>query len=202
MKTKFDRAVAEQVQVDLLEWGWELGCEIWTPAGSYRRGKEEIGDLELVYVPRFMPGFDRDLFGSNLDVNLADLVLKKMMAAGRLVPRKTIRGNETMGGKNKLMRHTVTQLPVDFFATTKRNYWNYLVCRTGGEANNIAICQAAKKRGMKWRPYEDGFDLADGTRLHCENEEAVFAAVGLPWKVPREREGNRECGVRTGEKRI
>jgi len=185
-KTRFGREVAQEVFHDLQTWNWNDCCVLWKPAGSFRRGKVEIGDLEIVYVPRWAQG-SVDLFGAGEMENQAESMLESMWKAQVFEVRLTKKGTRVWGEKNKLAVHNATGLPVDFFATTEKNFWNYLVCRTGGKKNNIEICEAARRRGMKWRPYEDGFDLADGTRLHCETEQAVFAAVGLPWKEPWER---------------
>ena len=56
-------------------------------------------------------------------------------------------GAEAWGPKNKLAVHVESGIPVDLFATSAESWWNYLVCRTGPAASNIAIAQAALAGG-------------------------------------------------------
>lgn len=58
----------------------------------------------------------------------------------------------TWGDKNKLAIHIPSGIHVDFFATTERAWHNYLVCRTGGAENNIAISTAAQKKAGNGTP--------------------------------------------------
>jgi len=90
------------------------------------------------------------------------------------------------GRKNKLMLHRATGLPVDLFAATEDNWWNYLVCRTGPADSNMRICTAAQSKGWKWNPYGAGFSR-DGKVVAMTSEQEVFAFVGLPYTNPEHR---------------
>ncbi|MGN6643580.1 MAG: hypothetical protein ACTHKU_11340, partial [Verrucomicrobiota bacterium] len=85
-----------------------------------------------------------------------------------------------------LMRHKETGLPVDLFAATPENWFNYLVCRTGPADSNTRICMAAQARGWKWNPYGVGFSRGDEIQA-VASEEEVFAFVGLPFEKPEGR---------------
>ena len=161
-------------------------CEKLVVAGSLRRRKPDVGDVEILYIGKTEVRQDpADMFAS-ITVNLADEVTAALEKSGVLERRKNVNGSEMYGPKNKLMRHLATGLPVDLFAATVENWHNYLVCRTGPADSNTRICMAAQERGWKWNPYGAGFSR-DGEIRPMTSEEEVFAFVGLPYAQPEER---------------
>jgi len=174
-------AVAEELRAILAPF-----CHRIVVAGSLRRGRPEVGDVELVYVSRSekrqLPG---DMFEWR-DVALADVEIATMQAVGLLDRRLNVRGAVTYGPKNKLMLHRPTGMPVDLFATTEEAWWNYLVCRTGPAESNVRICEAAIRKGWHWNPYSVGFTTPAGVR-RADSEQDVFDLVGLPYLKPEDR---------------
>jgi len=54
-------------------------------AGSLRRRKELVGDVEILYVPKFVPGSAVvDMFAPAEPVNAVDATLERLLAEGRL----------------------------------------------------------------------------------------------------------------------
>lgn len=175
--------VANQI-VELLA-GFVDRAEI---AGSIRREKPMVGDIEILYIPILAVRADpEDLFGDTKPVNLADKAIAAMEHAQILQRRLSSVGHEAYGEKNKLMRHVKSGIPVDLFATSEAAWYNYLVCRTGGADSNVAICTAAIARGEKWNPYGPGFTRNNGIKTRMTSEEAVFKYVGLPCLPPSQR---------------
>lgn len=161
-------------------------CQRLIVAGSLRRRKPDVGDVEILYIPIFQTR-PLDLISSHT-VSLADEEITRMLADGTLAHRLSKTGGTAWGDKNKLATHR-SGLPVDLFATTEDSWWNYLVCRTGPAASNTRIASIAQQRGYTWNPYGKGFTCrADGSVTAMESEEAVFAFVGLPYKIPSERD--------------
>ena len=111
--------------------------------------------------------------------------------SGWLAKRLNAAGQETWGAENKHAVGTATGIPVDFFLTAHKHWFNTLVCKTGSAENNIRIAAAAQARGWKWNPTGSGFSRqrGDGTTEfeHIESEEHVFAWLGWPYKRPEER---------------
>jgi DNA polymerase/3'-5' exonuclease PolX len=155
-------------------------------AGSMRRGKRMVGDVEILYIPRMVEAPDPADFFSVVQVNLADAVIAGWEKLGILDRRLNKNGSETFGPQNKLMRHVATGIPVDLFAATADNWWNYLVCRTGPARINILIASAAQNRGWTWNPYGKGFSRA-GDIHTVGSEREVFEFVGLKYLEPHER---------------
>jgi len=159
-----------------------------TTAGSLRRLKPDVGDIEIVYVPKIGPVKGDTLFGSV--GSLVDEQLARWLAEGVIQKRPNANGGFAWGEKNKLAIHAASGIPVDFFATTKEAWFNYLVCRTGGKNNNQEIAMAAQKLGLKWNPYGIGFSKVSGlgqNTIGVCSEEEVFKTVGLPYRPPWER---------------
>jgi len=186
-KTKFPREQAMEVAAALCNCLKPI-TERLIVAGSLRRRKAEVGDIEVLYIPRVIQAQDpNELLPKLVTVNLVDEWLKVVLAAGVLVKRQTKTGAEPWGAKNKLAVHVNSGIPVDFFSATDANWFNYLVCRTGSADNNLAICNAAMAKGWKWNPYGVGFTNDRGEIVPVTSEREVFEFVGLPYKEPWER---------------
>lgn len=184
-KPRFPNAVGMKVAAELCA-ALKPVCERLIVAGSLRRRKPTVGDVEILYIGKTEVRQDpADMFAS-ITANLADEVISELEKSGVLERRKNVNGSEMYGSKNKLMRHRASGLPVDLFAATPENWWNYLVCRTGPADSNTRICMAAQDRGWKWNPYGAGFSR-DGETRAMESEDEVFAFVGLPYAQPDER---------------
>lgn len=161
-------------------------------AGSLRRRKPMVGDVEILYIPKLEPLKEfrqGDLLGGEFaqpinQTNMADLAINALIARGVLDQRRNSLGSIVWGEKNKLARHIASGIPVDLFAATQANWFNYLVCRTGGAENNVQVCNAAIRKGWKWNPYGEGFTDGEGNVIPVKSEEDVFRLVGLPYLQP------------------
>jgi DNA polymerase (family 10) len=183
-KPKFPRQAAIEVARQLHAW---LGpsCDRVIFAGSLRRRKQFVGDIEILYIPKFETAPD-GLFDTK-QLNLSDQAIDRLLSIGAIQKRPNTLGHDSWGQKNKLALHTETGIPIDLFAATARNWWNYLVCRTGGAENNVRIAAAAQSKGWKWHPYNAGFTDQHGNLVSVTSEEDVFRHVGLPYLQPWER---------------
>ena len=151
-------------------------CERIAIAGSIRRWKPDVGDIELLCVPRYVVGVDQ------LDREIGALALQ-----GILKLRLNKLGRRVYGPLNKLMVHVPSGIGVDVFSTTEECWPVALVVRTGGKGTNQEIATRALERGMSFHSYGRGFTQADGSELICRSEADVFRAVGLAYKEPCER---------------
>ena len=158
-------------------------------AGSLRRLKADVGDIEMVYVPRVVAKPDPgDLLGNPVATNLFDEQLAAWLRAGVITRRVGEKGGTAWGPANKLAVWTATGIGLDFFAANRRNFWTLLVCRTGSLESNTRICMAANDRGLTWDPYAGFRDRLTKELLFVpESERAVFEHVRLPYLKPEER---------------
>jgi len=170
VKLEKARAIAEELKELLAP-----ACERVTIAGSTRRRKPDVGDLELLCIPKF-----------NGVVELLDQKLKWLIGTHVLEYRPNSKGSIVYGPKNKLLRHVDSGIGIDIFSTTAECWPVALVVRTGPKESNIAIAMAAQKQGWRLKAYGAGFDTPEGL-IRCESERDVFELVGLPYKKPWER---------------
>jgi len=194
-KTKYPRRMALDVAREMIA-AIKPACHELVIAGSLRRRNAEVGDVEVLYIPKVVEIADpEDFFGRKIKANAVDLELDKLLAADSICRRPKSNGQTTWGDANKLSVHLASGVPVDFFAASHENWWNLLVCRTGGMESNISIATAAKERGWQWCPYGPGFrsEAPSGkgpewsTWKVVKSEREVFEFVDLKYKEPWER---------------
>lgn len=184
-KTKWPRAAALDVARELCG-RLKPHCETLIVAGSLRRRKPLVGDVEILYISRIEQR-PRDLFTTQ-PFALADDEISRMLDDGTLTQRQSRIGGVAWGDLNKLAVHR-GGIPVDLFRTTAESWHNYLVCRTGPAESNTRIATAAQALGYRWNPYGPGYThLATGTITPMNSEAAVFEFVGLPYAAPWERD--------------
>jgi DNA polymerase (family 10) len=140
------------------------GIEAITPAGSLRRGRETIGDLDLLVT------------GSN-----AAAALDRMAANPRV--------HEVLGrGPNKTSVKLGREgLQVDVRALEHANFGAAMQYFTGSKEHSVALRQRAIRMGLKLSEY-GLFRADDDTRIAGETEEGVYQALGLDWIPPELRE--------------
>jgi DNA polymerase (family 10) len=135
-------------------------------AGSYRRGRETVGDLDLL-VATTDP---REVLVS--------------FAALPQVERVLLRGDTKCSV-------VVDGLQVDCRAVAPEQFgaaWQYF---TGSQNHNIRLRGMALRLGLTLNEY-GVFRNDDGTRVAGETEEDVYACLGLHWIPPELREDRGE----------
>jgi DNA polymerase/3'-5' exonuclease PolX len=159
------------------------GCERIEIAGSIRRRKAMVGDVELVCIPRFVEGPRVDLFQPPPMVSVLDDRLAVLEQAGRLVAHPTSPAN---GDRYKKRVATRSGMQVDLFIVRPPAEWGPIFAiRTGPADYSAAAVTALRARGMRC---EDGAVWRGSERIPCPEEADFFAAVG--WElVPPERRG-------------
>jgi len=137
-----------------------------TYAGSLRRGRPTVGDLDILVAADDAPAVVR------------------AFTTLPLVARVESAGDE----KASILLHNGTQ--ADLIAVPPALWGSALQHFTGSKAHNIRFRELALARGLSFS--EHGFRRADGIVLTCATEEEVYAAVDLPWIPPELREGEGE----------
>jgi len=171
MQLEKAKAIAEKIKALLAP-----SCERITVAGSIRRQKPDVGDIELLVIPRYVAGAD-----------MLDAKIQTLIQLDVLDYRLNKWGSRVYGPKNKLLRHVESGIGVDIFSTTAECWPVALVVRTGGKISNMEIATRALERGLRFHAYGRGFTRADGSELICQSEADVFRAVGLAYREPWER---------------
>jgi DNA polymerase (family X) len=166
-------AVAAQYAEPLAEHLRKVkGVDRVVVAGSYRRMKETVGDIDILVIAgdsgpvmQHFTGYDEVAEVLSSGPTRASVVLKN----GLQVDLRVV-GAECFGAA------------LHYF--------------TGSKPHNIHIRKLAQEKGIKVNEY--GVFRGE-KRIAGETEESVFAAVGLPWVAPELREDRGEIeAARTG----
>jgi DNA polymerase (family X) len=86
---------------------------------------------------------------------------------------------------------THSGMKVDLRVVAPDQFGNVLQHFTGAKAHNVALREAAVRRGLHVSEYGI-LDDATGETLRCATEEAVYERLGLAWIPPELREGRGE----------
>ena len=137
----------------------------WEVAGSFRRRKETVGDLDIL-----VEASDRDQAADGI-LELEDV-------------------DEVMGrGKERVSVRLSDGLQIDFRFFEESSFGSALMYFTGSKAHNIHIRQLAVERD--WKLNEYGL-FKDDRRLAGSTEESVYHRLNLPWIPPELREDRGE----------
>jgi DNA polymerase (family 10) len=134
-------------------------------AGSYRRARETIGDLDILVTARK----GRAVIEHFVAYDEVDSVLSSGTTRATVLLR--------------------SGLQVDLRVVSEASYGAALQYFTGSRAHNIALRQIARKHGLKVNEY--GVFRGE-QRIAGKTEEEVFKAIGLPYIPPELRENRGE----------
>jgi DNA polymerase (family 10) len=147
------------------------GVERVVVAGSYRRMRETVGDLDILVGTRGATG-----------------------AAERFVSHPDVAEVISQGGTRASVRLR-SGLQVDLRIVTSDILGAALVYFTGSKAHNIALRRLAQERGLKISEYGV---FKGAKRVAGDTEESVYRAVGLPFIPPELREDHGEIEAARG----
>lgn len=154
-------------------------------AGSLRRKKPLVSDIEILFIPKMYEA-QSGLF-ETVSVSATDQYLAHLLTQDVIRQRPSINGSSTWGTQNKLGIHVASGIPVDFFSTDAARWWNSLVMRTGSKDTNLALTNGALRRGGHWKVYSTGFEDSDGRMHPAKSEEDVFNLCGIQYLPPEHR---------------
>ena len=139
-------------------------------AGSYRRRRETIGDLDIVVTSE----------GKN-----STPVMDRFVAYGDVA-------NVISKGETRATVKLRGGLQVDLRAVEPDAYGAALLYFTGSKAHNIELRKIAQEKSYKLNEY----GLFKGTRRAAgKTEEEVYAKLGLDWIPPELREARGEIAL-------
>lgn len=134
-------------------------CRKIAVAGSVRRKKPWVNDIDLVLIPNDLWDFHSEL-----------------MKLGSL----------KMSGK-KILRVMAGSTQIDVYVADEETWATLLLIRTGSAENNIRLASLAKKRGWHLVASGDGLFNELRERIAGNTERSIYDALGVPWQEPEER---------------
>jgi DNA polymerase (family 10) len=184
-KTKWPYEVALPVAREIVSL-LAPACERIAIAGSLRRQKLLVGDIEILFVPRMVKRRD-GLFDDKI-VSVAGEVIYEKLRSGYFQQRPSKTGVFTWGEANKLAVHTASGIPVDLFSVPAANWWVSLVIRTGSKETNLRLTTGANKLNRTLHAYGYGVtDRKTNETIAATSEEHVFELCGVPYLLPDRR---------------
>jgi len=148
------------------------GIDEITPAGSLRRGRETVGDLDLLVTG---PACEPDVVSAAVDHVAGLPLIDKLLAKGQ----------------NKVSFNLRNGLQVDVRLLPRASYGAALQYFTGSKMHNVALRQRAIKRGLTLNEYALA-RLEDNTIVAAAREEDIYRALDLDYIPPELRENSGE----------
>ncbi len=134
-------------------------CQRIEVAGSVRRKKPMVNDIDFVLIPSDLWNLHHEIMGM---------------------------GQVRMSGM-KIMRVMVGSVQVDLYFASPETWATLLLIRTGSAENNIRLATLAKERGWHLAASGDGLFNENEQRIAGDTEESIYGALGLPYQRPEER---------------
>jgi DNA polymerase (family 10) len=128
-------------------------------AGSIRRKKQFVNDIDVVLIP-------------SDPWNLIALLDKK--------------GHYLKNGP-KIKRWLYRSAAIDFYFATRETWATLFLIRTGSKENNIRLCSLAQQKGWHLKADGEGLFDADGKRIAGDTEESIYETLGIPYQQPEDR---------------
>jgi DNA polymerase (family 10) len=164
--TRFSLATVETLAEGLLAWVREApGLREAVVAGSYRRRRETVGDLDILACAD-----DPDAAVAHFTAYEA---VEKIVSKGPARSTVVLRDG----------------LQVDLRLIAEESFGAALIYFTGSKAHNIKLRRLCQERGLKLSEYGLFGDMA---RIAGETEEEVYRALDLAYVEPELREDRGE----------
>ncbi|MFY9583118.1 MAG: DNA polymerase/3'-5' exonuclease PolX [Candidatus Acidiferrales bacterium] len=173
---RFHLHTADQTAAKLVAHIHQLGKKVdsVTPAGSLRRGKETVGDLDLLVT---LPAGRHS--AADIDA-IADHILK-YPAIEQILAR----------GENKVSFRLANGMQVDVRLLEKESYGAALLYFTGSKEHNVTLRGRANKMGLTLNEYALA-TLKGERRVAGKTEEEIYAKLKLDYIPPELRENTGE----------
>lgn len=160
MKLEEAQVIAEKIKAELAPH-----CERIEIAGSIRRKKPDVGDIEIVAIPK---PYDVGLFESGI----ATVVKQWQKVKGELPCKYT-------------QRILPEGIKLDLFFADRENWGYIFAMRTGSaEYSHKILATEWVKKGYK---SEGGYIYSNGERIPIPDEKDLFKLIGLIYVAPELR---------------
>lgn len=165
-------------------------------AGSLRRKKPDVGDIELICIPKIQRSATTNLLGITeaSSINLLEQELQRLIQEKRLaVPQET---RKTPFGPRyyKLLVNPNSSLEIqaDIFCVRPPADWGVIFAiRTGSADFSHSLVTFALTKGMKVKDGQlfkiNGANKDGMIKIPCPEEENFFNALGVPLQAPEQR---------------
>lgn len=166
--TRILYSTAEPIVNDILAYLRGMGgLEHITAAGSFRRARETVGDIDILATA----SRPEEIVAAFVRMPLVEEVLAQGPTKASVIVQETIQ--------------------VDLRIVEHQSFGTVLQYFTGSKEHNVRLRQLALNRGYSLSEYSLT-RLTDSRDLFYDREEDVYAAIGLPYIAPEMREDRGE----------
>jgi len=166
--TRILYSTAEPIVSDILAYLQGMqGLEHITAAGSFRRAKETVGDIDILATA----SRPEEIVAAFVRMPLVEEVLAQGPTKASVIVQETIQ--------------------VDLRIVEHQSFGTVLQYFTGSKEHNVRLRQLALNLGYSLSEYSLT-RLADSRDLFFDREEDVYSALGLPYIPPEMREDHGE----------
>ena len=137
-------------------------CNVVTIVGSIRQGKDMIGDIDIVVIPKIAPAEFLECCKDIIEYEY--------------------------GGKKKIFGMFMDR-PINIFVTDESGYGACTYQMTGPAKYNILMRRRAKLKGFRLNEY-GLYNRESGEYVAGATERSIFEALGLEYKAPTERKAS------------
>jgi DNA polymerase (family 10) len=143
------------------------------PAGSLRRKKETVGDIDIVATSQYPEA----AIGTFVHLQVVKDIIAK--------------------GSTKATIITHEDIQVDLRIMDRNSFGTSLQYFTGSKEHNIKLRDLARQKGFKLSEY-DIEEISTGRKIYCDTEDEVYEILGLPLIPPEIREdaGEIEAAIK------
>ena len=151
----------------------DLGIEKITPAGSLRRGRETVGDLDILVTGK-----------GCIEAEPRQKIIEHLLRFPGLMDVIAQGENKVSFRHRNGMQVDVRLLPPESFGAAMQYF-------TGSKAHNVALRQRALKMGYTLNEYSLA-TLEDNQPVASKTEEEIYAKLKLDYIPPELRENREE----------
>ena len=175
-------------------------CHRMEIAGSLRRGTKDVGDIEIVCIPKeVIPQMSFPVYGigetkSNRKSRQPKRVFPlydEIRKLDWLIPRKDRAGNTRLGPRYMALIDICTDVPVDLFCVLPPAQWGTIMTiRTGPADFSHMLMSVSRRKGFQC---EDGqlfkVNKREGFKklIDTPEERDFFKAINIAWVKPENR---------------
>jgi len=177
---------AQTIAMRVME-GFKPHCQRIVIAGSIRRKKPQVKDIELVCIPKY---------------TMCDALMPDLFGNTSVVPQQTVTDGFAKEFKQYYVEkgkptgkyvkfQTMECINVDMFIASPQNWGYILAIRTGSaDYSHRVLATGWVKAGYKGG---DGMLYKNGVAIPVLEEEDLFKLIGIDWIAPEKRVRDNEA---------